>query len=77
EKGGRTALFSYHRGMLERELGQHGPARRDLDEALRTNPYFSPLLARDAREALKGLGELPEGGPKDMYGSVTPHRQAQ
>ncbi|MEV6551582.1 hypothetical protein AB0M57_23125 [Streptomyces sp. NPDC051597] len=77
EKGGRTALFSYHRGVLERELGQYGPARRYLDEALRTNPYFSPLLAREAREQLEGLGELPEGGPKDMYGSAAPPKQAQ
>ncbi|WP_371652962.1 MULTISPECIES: tetratricopeptide repeat protein [unclassified Streptomyces] len=70
EKGGRSALFSYHRGVLERELGQSGPARRDLEEALRTNPSFSPLLAPKAREGLEGLGELPEGGPKDVYGYV-------
>ncbi|MFI1175045.1 tetratricopeptide repeat protein [Streptomyces melanogenes] len=70
EKGGRSALFSYHRGVLERELGQVGPARRDLEEALRTNPYFSPLLAPRAREALSALGEPAEGGPKDVYGYV-------
>ncbi|WP_344078493.1 tetratricopeptide repeat protein [Streptomyces crystallinus] len=70
EKGGRSALFSYHRGVLEREVGQYGAARRDLEEALRTNPYFSPLLAVKAREVLEGLGEPPEGGPKDVYGSA-------
>ncbi|WP_329387173.1 tetratricopeptide repeat protein [Streptomyces sp. NBC_01716] len=68
EQGMRSALFSYHRGEIERELGMEGPARRHLDEALRTNPHFSPLLAPKARAALKELGELPGGGPKDMYG---------
>ncbi|GGJ87595.1 hypothetical protein GCM10011583_18940 [Streptomyces camponoticapitis] len=68
EQGMRSALFSYHRGEIERELGMEGPARRHLDEALRTNPRFSPLLAPKARAALAELGELPGGGPKDMYG---------
>ncbi|WP_188273921.1 lipopolysaccharide assembly protein LapB, partial [Streptomyces sp. CBMA152] len=70
EKGARTAASSYHRGLMERDLGQSGPARRDLDESLRTNPYFSALAAPKAREALEAMGDLPEGGPKDMYGSV-------
>ncbi|MFD9796913.1 hypothetical protein ACFWXK_38900, partial [Streptomyces sp. NPDC059070] len=70
EKGARSAVASYHRGAIEKELGQAGPARRDLDEALRTNPYFSPLLVAKAREALEALGDPPEGGPKDMYGST-------
>ncbi|MEU5435623.1 tetratricopeptide repeat protein [Streptomyces sp. NPDC020719] len=76
EKGARTAASSYHRGLIERDLGQAGPARRDLDEALRTNPYFSPLAAAKAREALDALGDPPDGGPKDMYGSTpeTPPR---
>ncbi|MEU4348756.1 hypothetical protein [Streptomyces sp. NPDC023838] len=71
EKGGRSALFSYHRGVLEREMGQQGAARRDLEEALRTNPYFSPLLVPKARKVLEGLGEPAEGGPKDVYGSAS------
>ncbi|MFD3520522.1 tetratricopeptide repeat protein [Streptomyces sp. NPDC058653] len=68
EQGMRSALFAYHRGEIERALGMDGPARRHLDEALRTNPHFSPLGAPRAREALRKLGELPDGGPKDMYG---------
>lgn len=68
EQGMRSALFSYHQGEIERALGMDGPARRHLEEALRTNPRFSPLLAPKAREALDALGNLPGGGPKDMYG---------
>lgn len=55
--GVRSALHAYHRGMIERELEKNGPARRHLQEALRINPYFSPLLVRTAREALTALGE--------------------
>ncbi|MFD3837061.1 tetratricopeptide repeat protein [Streptomyces sp. NPDC058642] len=55
--GVRSALYAYHRGMIERELEKDGPARRHLREALRINPYFSPLLVRTAREALTALGE--------------------
>ncbi|WP_405817141.1 tetratricopeptide repeat protein [Streptomyces sp. NBC_01390] len=53
----RSALYAYHRGMIERELGLTGPARRHLEEALRINPYFSPAGARAAKEALSELGE--------------------
>ncbi|MFF5012512.1 tetratricopeptide repeat protein [Streptomyces sp. NPDC001165] len=61
-KGGgvRSALYTYHRGMIERELDLYGPARRHLEEALRINPYFSPLQVPAARAALQGLDELPE-----------------
>jgi tetratricopeptide (TPR) repeat protein len=61
ERGGgvRSALYAYHRGMVERALERYGPARRHLQEALRVNPYFSPLQARTAREtrpARRGRG---------------------
>lgn len=61
-KGGgvRSAPYAYHRGMIERELELHAPARRHLQEALRINPYFSPLHVRTAREALTALGEVPD-----------------
>ncbi|MEU1404505.1 tetratricopeptide repeat protein [Streptomyces sp. NPDC005728] len=61
-KGGgvRSALYVFHRGMIERELGLDAPARRHLEEALRINPYFSPLGAPAAREALQGLGDVPD-----------------
>ncbi|WP_435849109.1 tetratricopeptide repeat protein [Streptomyces lavendulocolor] len=62
EQGLRSALFAYHRGRIERELGEWGPARRHLAEALRINPHFSPLLAPKARRALAALGEPAEGG---------------
>ncbi|MEV5338613.1 tetratricopeptide repeat protein [Streptomyces sp. NPDC052676] len=57
--GVRSALYSYHRGMIERALGHEGPARRHLQEALRLNPWFSPLHAPRARAALRALGEPP------------------
>ncbi|MFC5856337.1 tetratricopeptide repeat protein [Streptomyces chlorus] len=48
-----------------RELGG-GPARRHLREALRINPYFSPLRVPQAKAALERLGEPPVGdGPPD------------
>ncbi|MGY1500439.1 tetratricopeptide repeat protein [Streptomyces sp. QTS52] len=58
----RSALYVYHRGMIERELGLTGPARRHLEEALRINPYFSPVGGPAAREALKNLGDPGELG---------------
>ncbi|MFF0157382.1 tetratricopeptide repeat protein [Streptomyces sp. NPDC005263] len=59
ERGGglRSALYAFHRGMIERALERYGPARRHLREALRINPYFSPVHARAARVALAELGE--------------------
>ncbi|MFD8424291.1 tetratricopeptide repeat protein [Streptomyces sp. NPDC059466] len=70
EHGGgvRSALYVYHRGQIERGLGQTGAARRHLTESLQINPYFSPLLAPLARRTLDTLGEpstsstaLPDG----------------
>lgn len=66
ETGVRNASYAYHLGVIERELAQYGPARRHLEEALRTNPAFSPLDAPKARQALETLGEPPPGGPGDM-----------
>ncbi|PWE07733.1 hypothetical protein DD630_12735 [Streptomyces sp. BSE7F] len=58
-KGGgvRSALFAYHRGMIEHSLERYGAARRHLAEALQINPWFSPLYAPRAKEALARLGE--------------------
>ncbi|MGA5524532.1 tetratricopeptide repeat protein [Streptomyces pseudogriseolus] len=58
EGGGvRSALFAYHRGMIEHALERYGAARRHLTEALQINPWFSPLHAPRAKEALARLGE--------------------
>ncbi|MEE4546999.1 tetratricopeptide repeat protein [Streptomyces sp. V4-01] len=51
-QGTRNALFHYHRAMIQRSLGNTGPARDDLSTALAINPHFSPLLAPKARAAL-------------------------
>ncbi|MGW1984286.1 tetratricopeptide repeat protein [Streptomyces collinus] len=61
-KGGgvRSALYAFHLGMIERETDRPGPARRHLQEALRINPYFSPLRAPEARAALRELGDVPD-----------------
>ena len=58
-KGGavRSALYVYHRGMIERQLEMPGPARRHLQEALRINPHFSPTRVPPAEAALQELGE--------------------
>ncbi|WP_338495935.1 tetratricopeptide repeat protein [Streptomyces sp. SJL17-4] len=66
EEGLRSALFSYHRGEIERVLEEHGPARRHLAEALRINPHFSPLLAPRAAESLAALGEPSAELPKEL-----------
>ncbi|MEU3858553.1 tetratricopeptide repeat protein [Streptomyces sp. NPDC028722] len=69
-KGGgvRSALYAFHRGMIEGELDRYGPARRHLEEALRINPYFSPLGVPAARRALRTLGEPPPGEPPGEEG---------
>ncbi|MEU0007010.1 tetratricopeptide repeat protein [Streptomyces sp. NPDC006314] len=61
-KGGgvRSALYAFHRGMIERELELYAPARRHLQEALRINPHFSPLGVPEARRALAELGDVPD-----------------
>ncbi|MGV9451090.1 tetratricopeptide repeat protein [Streptomyces sp. NPDC003635] len=66
-KGGgvRSALYAYHRGMIERDLELAGPARRHLEEALRINPYFSTLHVTKARRALDELGEPSLEAPEE------------
>ncbi|CAM5343739.1 hypothetical protein GCM10010329_35890 [Streptomyces spiroverticillatus] len=68
KEGARNALFLYHRGEIERALGEYGAARRHLEEALRVHPAFSPLWAPRARTSLDRLGEPPEGGPRNVWG---------
>lgn len=66
DTGVRNASYAYHLGVIQRELEDYGPARRNLEQAVRTNPAFSPLAAPLARQALEALGEPPPGGPGDM-----------
>lgn len=54
--GRRDATATFHRGMILAALGRTGEAIGALDEALRTNPHFSPLHAPVARQALDALG---------------------
>jgi tetratricopeptide (TPR) repeat protein len=54
--GTRSALFAYHRGMIEKSLGQDDAARASLGRALKINPHFSPLHAPRAKAALAELG---------------------
>ncbi len=72
DTGVRNASYAYHLGVIQRELGRYGPARRNLEQAVRTNPAFSPLDAPLAREALEELGEPPSGGPGDMRPPAPP-----
>ncbi|QOV39368.1 tetratricopeptide repeat protein [Streptomyces ferrugineus] len=53
--GYRNAAFRYHRGIIERATGNADNAREHLRAALKLNPGFSPLGAREARKALKDL----------------------
>ncbi|MFF1545747.1 tetratricopeptide repeat protein [Streptomyces sp. NPDC058291] len=56
--GFRNAAFLYHRGVIEKAAGHPADARTHLAAALKLNPGFSPLGARQARAALK----TPEAG---------------
>ncbi|MER6787221.1 tetratricopeptide repeat protein [Streptomyces sp. NPDC000658] len=53
--GYRNAAFLYHRGVIEKAAGHPADARAHLAAALKLNPGFSPLGARQARAALKAL----------------------
>lgn len=53
--GTRSALFSFHRGIIESSLVHTEAAASSLRRALRTNPYFCPLLAPQAHAALADL----------------------
>ncbi|WP_308369293.1 MULTISPECIES: tetratricopeptide repeat protein [unclassified Streptomyces] len=64
--GLRSAEFSFHRAMIERGLGDEPAARRHLQEALRTNPRFSPVRGPLAKNALATIGQPPPGGPENM-----------
>ncbi|MET9606053.1 tetratricopeptide repeat protein [Streptomyces sp. NPDC006512] len=66
ELGLRNADFSYHRAMIERGLGDEAAARRYLQEALRTNPAFSPVRGPLAKQALETIGQPAPGGPENM-----------
>jgi tetratricopeptide (TPR) repeat protein len=55
--GAPNAAYAYHRGLINAALGRTAAARADLELALRTNPYFSPLDAPAARAALDDLRE--------------------
>ncbi|MFD3780998.1 hypothetical protein [Streptomyces sp. NPDC058612] len=66
EPGVRNADFAYHRAMIERGLGDEAATRRHLQEALRTNPRFSPLRAPAAKEALAAIAQPAAGGPENL-----------
>ncbi|MFJ2515122.1 tetratricopeptide repeat protein [Streptomyces griseoviridis] len=51
--GYRNALFLYHRGTIERATGHEQDGLASLRAALRLNPGFSTLGARQARAALE------------------------
>ncbi len=55
ELGRRDATVDYHRGMIMAGLGRTAEAMAALDEALATNPHFSPLHASIARQTLDTL----------------------
>jgi tetratricopeptide (TPR) repeat protein len=53
--GYRNASFLYHLGVIEKATGHPQDARTHLSAALKLNPGFSALGAREARTALKSL----------------------
>lgn len=51
----KNALFFYHAGMIEKELGNKKAAADYLQKALQTNPAFDLLQAEKAKAALQEL----------------------
>jgi tetratricopeptide (TPR) repeat protein len=51
--GTRSALFHFHRGMIELSLGRTDAGRADLQQALAINPHFSLLHAPEATNLSK------------------------
>ncbi|WP_326765824.1 tetratricopeptide repeat protein [Streptomyces sp. NBC_01591] len=72
DTGGQNASYAYHLGVIQKALRDHGPARRNLEEALRSNPRFSPLAGPAAQEALDDLVTPLPGGPQDMQPAPEP-----
>ncbi len=66
DQGMRSADFAYHLAVIEQGLGDEAGTRRHLQEALRTNPKFSPVRGPLAKEALASIGQPPSGGPENM-----------
>jgi tetratricopeptide (TPR) repeat protein len=54
--GTRSAMFFFHRGMIERELGLRSMARRDLQAAVRINPSFSFRWGPRMRDIIGRIG---------------------
>ena len=57
--GSHDALKQYHAGMIYLKLGDAEKARLHLEQALRTNPYFSIRYSRDAQRILTELKNAP------------------
>ncbi|WP_329561521.1 tetratricopeptide repeat protein [Kitasatospora sp. NBC_01266] len=55
-QGTRSALFHFHRAMIQAGLGDTAAERADLGAALAINPHFHPLHAAEATAALAALG---------------------
>jgi tetratricopeptide (TPR) repeat protein len=56
--GIRSALFLFHRGVIERSLGDTAAARRDVERALAINPHFSILWSKPAARMLASMGGM-------------------
>ena len=54
--GSADPLFAFHAGIAAARSGHPAEARRELRDALRRNPRFSPLFAPRARRELERLG---------------------
>ena len=54
--GSKSALFYFHKGVIEHSLGMSAAAVADLKQALAINPHFSTLQAPEATKLLTQLG---------------------
>jgi len=55
--GTQDAKLFFHAGLIYHQLGDIAKAKRSLQRALATNPYFHIVHADVAKRTLEGLGE--------------------
>lgn len=77
ESAGHNARYLAHLGAIQQALKDYGSARRNLGEALLTNPHFSPLEGSRAQKALDLLGGPPPDVPQAMEPARVPDPAAK
>lgn len=51
----KDSLLLYHAGMIDEKIGKPAEARTELAEALKINPHFHVIYAKEAKQQLAAL----------------------